>query len=342
MLAESITKNAGNEIDQKTRAYMQRNGGDYRTAFLAVTKNNRALAEKYAFGGDAIGVKVYDADSLTPAQREMVILLADALKVQTLAGRAVDTLARRQLVNVGRGVAIPTDELRKAYINVRNENPSLAEAERTGFIDEKDFPLLALLVPAVSAEVERGNFSRKHFIQSAPDVKIYRDLPTASIKALEIFATGTHNADFYSTADLDAMVEAFSQVGFQPVIKAGHADGQENEKEARKVFGAPALGYIERIYRQGSKLLADFKDIPRKFADLIKAGAYRRVSAEVYFGYKRGDKTFPRVLKAVAFLGASIPAIVDLKAIESLYKQSGTGSLFAYDEDHNEFRVYEL
>jgi len=170
----------------------------------------------------------------------------------------------------------------------------------------------------------------------------YSDLPTASIKGLEIFSSGKWNGDTYSDADLDAMVSAFNQVGFEPTIKAGHADGQESEREARKVFGAPALGYVERIYRQGSKLLADFKDIPRKFADLIKAGAYKRVSAEVYWNYSKGDEKFPRVLKAVAFLGADIPAITNLKAVENLYKQTESGALYAFDSENNEFRVYNM
>lgn len=176
---------------------------------------------------------------------------------------------------------------------------------------------------------------------SLKNVRTYDDLPTATIKGLEIFSAGKWNGDEYSDSDLDSMVSAFNQVGFEPTVKAGHADGQESEREARKVFGAPALGYVDRIYRQGSKLLADFKDIPRKFADLIKAGAYKRVSSEVYWNYKRGERTFPRVLKAVAFLGADIPAITNLKAVENLYKQNDTGAIYAYDQDQNEFHVYE-
>jgi hypothetical protein len=179
------------------------------------------------------------------------------------------------------------------------------------------------------------------FFMGETETKKYDSLPTLSIKGLEIFASGTYNGDTYSDADLDAMVSAFGQVGFEPTIKAGHADGQESEKEARKVFGAPALGYVDRIYRQGTKLLADLKDIPRKFADLIKAGAYKRISSEVYWGYKNGGNTYPRVLKAVAFLGADIPAITSLKAVESLYKQSDTGAIYAFDSNDNEFHVYD-
>jgi hypothetical protein len=99
---------------------------------------------------------------------------------------------------------------------------------------------------------------------------------------------------------------------------------------------------VERIYRQGSKLLADIKEVPRRFAELIKAGAWKRVSAGhprgpllPFLDYTKNGKKFPRVLKAVAFLGADIPAITDLRAIESLYHKNDTGSMFSLDEDRN-------
>ena len=145
------------------------------------------------------------------------------------------------------------------------------------------------------------------------------EIPTVDIPGLEIFSAGTFNNDTYSEADLDAMVSAFDQVGFKPTVKAGHADLQENEAEARKVFGAPALGYASKIYRNGKKLLADLTKVPRRFADLIKKGAYSRVSSEIYWQFSDQGKKFPRVLKSIAFLGADIPALTNLKEIEALY-----------------------
>ena len=157
------------------------------------------------------------------------------------------------------------------------------------------------------------------------------DLPTVDINGLEVFSAGDWNGDKYSEADLDAMVAAFDKVGFKPTVKAGHADGQEDEKQARKIFGAPALGYVNKLYRRGKKLVADITKVPRRFADLIKAGSYSRVSSEVYWSYSNHDgQKYPRVLKSVAFLGAEVPAITSLKEIEALY-----------DENQQEFRVYE-
>jgi hypothetical protein len=170
-------------------------------------------------------------------------------------------------------------------------------------------------------------------------------LQTVDIPGVEIFCEGSWNGDKYTGSDLQAMIEAFGNVGFEPTVKAGHADGQESldEKEYRKIFGAPALGYVHRIYRQGHKLLADLKQVPRRFANLIKTGTYKRISAEIYWNYKdeANGKTFPRVLKSVAFLGAEIPALTNLKAIEALFQKNENGALCVY-EGNREYRVYNM
>ena len=171
-----------------------------------------------------------------------------------------------------------------------------------------------------------------------------KSLETVDLSGIEIFSEGSWNGDAYSGDDLQAMVDAFPQVGFKPTVKAGHAGGQDDEKKARQVFGAPALGYGGRIYRSGKKLLADLIGVPKRFADLVKAGAYKRISAEIYMDYKdeANGKKWPRVLKSIAFLGADIPALTTLKEVEALYQKNANGTLFAYDDKGNEFRAYYM
>lgn len=169
------------------------------------------------------------------------------------------------------------------------------------------------------------------------------ELPTIEIKGAEIFATGTWNSDVYNLSDLEAMVEAFGKVGFEPPVKAGHEEGQEqNDEIRRKLFGVPALGYVKRLYLSGKKLLADLGDVPARFGQLIKAGAYKRISAEIFWNYndESTGKKWPRVLKAISFLGADIPALTNLKAVESLYKRIESGAL-VYKDGENEVRVYD-
>ena len=170
------------------------------------------------------------------------------------------------------------------------------------------------------------------------------NLQTIDIPGVEIFSEGSWNGDKYSGSDLQSMLDAFPHVGFEPTVKAGHADGQDEleEKEYRKIFGAPALGYVSRIYRSGQKLMADLKQVPRRFASLIKTGTYKRVSSEIYWNYKDEStgKTYPRVLKSIAFLGSEIPALTSLKAIEALFSRSDGGAMRVY-QSGREFRIYE-
>ncbi len=170
-----------------------------------------------------------------------------------------------------------------------------------------------------------------------------KKLTTIDFKGVEIFSVGTFNGDKYELKDLEEMIEAMPKAGFKPTVKAGHPDGQEDEKVARRIFGAPALGYVERIYLKGKKLIADLVEVPKRFGELIKAGAYRRISAEIYWNYTDDatGKKFPRLLKAISFLGADIPALTNLKEIEALFNKNDVGALSAYEDGH-EYRLYEM
>lgn len=124
-----------------------------------------------------------------------------------------------------------------------------------------------------------------------------------TIKGVEIFAAGKHNGDDYSDKDLDSMVSAFQALDFRPAIKVGHT---------KDTPGAPAYGWVANLRREGSRLLADFTDMHDSVVDAVRKKSYDRVSSEIYFNLKRGGKTFARALKAVALLGAEVPAVAGL------------------------------
>lgn len=157
-------------------------------------------------------------------------------------------------------------------------------------------------------------------------------LETVDLKGVEIFDTGTWNGDPYTDAQLDEMVAntmTLKRKGLlEPPIKLGHADRQDLlDKE-----GLPAAGWIERIYRVGSKVVADLSHVPAKVGELVRAGAYRKVSAEIWpkFGKAADGKTYGYVLKAIAFLGGEIPAVPTLKDIANLYGLEGPREVRAY------------
>lgn len=139
------------------------------------------------------------------------------------------------------------------------------------------------------------------------------------IKGVEIFSTGKWNGDNYSTDDLKEMVNAFEETkaGARPYIKLGH----DPKQKLLQTDGLPAAGWIDRVYIQGDKLMADFVDIPSKVYALIKQKAYRKVSSEIFWNIKIGAKTYKRMLAAVALLGSDTPGVMNLSDILALYNQ---------------------
>lgn len=157
-----------------------------------------------------------------------------------------------------------------------------------------------------------------------------------SIKGVEIFASGVHNGDEYSERDLDEMVRAFEETGktFRPALKLGHDDNQSLLQRD----GLPAAGWVGAMYRKGKKLVADFIDIPDKIYDLLKRGAYKRVSCEVYWNAKVDGSDYRRLIGAVALLGADMPGVTCLSDIFQMYA-ADVGELHTYELDRKSFTI---
>lgn len=130
-----------------------------------------------------------------------------------------------------------------------------------------------------------------------------------SIRGVEIFDIGTHNGDKYTDRDLDDMVAAFGVLDYRPSVKIGHT---------KDVAGSPSYGWITNLRKQGTKLVADFESMHDSVIEAIRKKMYNAVSSEIYFNLKRGGKEFRRALKAVALLGAEVPAVAGLKPLHKM------------------------
>ena len=163
-------------------------------------------------------------------------------------------------------------------------------------------------------------------------------LQTVDIDGKEIFAVGTWNGDTYTLADLDALVDAYERTKgeYVPFLKLGHDDSQALAKKSGLAIGElPMLGVIENMRRHGDKLIADFKNVPAKLAELIKAGAYRPVSAEIWTDIKMRAGKFRLMLKAVGILGADAPAVSGLNSLDDLI------ALYSAGPEHAAARAYK-
>lgn len=142
----------------------------------------------------------------------------------------------------------------------------------------------------------------------------------ATIAGVEIFRVGRWNGDSYSSADLNAMLDAFDRIGYRPPVKLGH----DNDPKA------PAYGWVTNLRRTGDVLEADFEDVPDDLVGLIRDGRYDAVSSEIFWDLERDGKKYPRALKAVAILGAHPPGVSNLKPLRaSLEAFHGVGEVHA-------------
>jgi hypothetical protein len=148
------------------------------------------------------------------------------------------------------------------------------------------------------------------------------DLATVDLPAVEILAAGQRirgigspaEGDLYTPADLRAMAEATRELGdeWRAPAKIGHGSDQ------------PAVGWLDEVRVEGSKLLADIRSVPVKFAELVKARAYRSRSVELSkVTSQRTGKTYDLVPTGLAWLGAKLPAVRTLDDVVAMYADDG-------------------
>ncbi|MFV0411476.1 MAG: hypothetical protein ACK5LJ_17790 [Paracoccus sp. (in: a-proteobacteria)] len=136
------------------------------------------------------------------------------------------------------------------------------------------------------------------------------DDPKPLTARIEVFRPGTFTPMegaplTFSAADLRAIADAYDSKATPAPIVVGHP-----------AIDAPAYGWIDSIdYDAGAeRLVANLRDIDPAFAELVKAGRFRKVSMS-YFSPNQGHNPVPGTWypKHVGFLGAAAPAVPGLK-----------------------------
>lgn len=145
----------------------------------------------------------------------------------------------------------------------------------------------------------------------------------------EIFAVGRWNERDYALKDLEDIAANFHkyQSRIKPPLKLGH--------RAEDPRGQPALGWVANLFVRGQKLVARFTNVPDIVCNAIKQGLYRRISSELWH-----DEAEGLVLKAVALLGADIPAVNNLEDLNVYFTQ--TADLFSSQTLTLEFAMTNL
>lgn len=144
------------------------------------------------------------------------------------------------------------------------------------------------------------------------------ELETEDFPDVRIFEAGTWvgmsgKETTYTLDDLEQIARDFNalekQNAIEAPVKLGHDDGQP----LLKTDGLPAAGWLSNYRVKGKFLLADLKQVPKKIAQLIRAGGYRRVSAEIVRNFKSATgKVCPMMIEGLALLGEKHPAVGNL------------------------------
>lgn len=131
------------------------------------------------------------------------------------------------------------------------------------------------------------------------------------VTAIEIFRSGKHEATSgetiaFSSADLAAIATGYDPAAHEAPVVVGHPR-----------MDAPAYGWIKGLTVDGDRLLAEPDQVEPQFAELLKAGRFKKVSAAFYRPDDAGNpKPGAYYLRHVGFLGAQPPAIKGLKQAE--------------------------
>jgi len=131
------------------------------------------------------------------------------------------------------------------------------------------------------------------------------------MQRIHIFRAGTQTASDgtvinYTAADLAATASSYNPAVHEAPIVVGHPE-----------LTAPAFGWVKRLVAQGMDLFAETHQVNAEFAELVKSGAYKKVSASFYPPeHPRNPVPGVYTLNHVGFLGAQPPAVKGLQAIE--------------------------
>lgn len=141
-------------------------------------------------------------------------------------------------------------------------------------------------------------------------------MKTAEINNVEILATGKWSGSRKAEVtlkDLEEMVQNFDKKVVDPWITLDHNDGYTNK--VKNFLKVASLGWVSKLWTEGNKLMANFKEVPAQIAKLIDAGTLKKRSVEYYPAdtpYRVNGKDYKNLLTAVTFFGAGKPAVNSL------------------------------
>jgi len=135
---------------------------------------------------------------------------------------------------------------------------------------------------------------------------------------IHIFRPGTHTdvsgkTLAFGETELEASAKAYDPALFEAPLVVGHPQ-----------LDAPAYGWVESLDFSQDGLTAEPRQVDPAFAELVRAGRYKKISASFYQPNSPANPV-PGVfyLRHVGFLGAAAPAVKGLKSVAFAQAEEG-------------------
>lgn len=151
-------------------------------------------------------------------------------------------------------------------------------------------------------------------------------------KTLQIFKAGTFTAMdgqtySFSEEQLSASAKAYDTTLHEAPIVVGHPSNDAS---------APAYGWISSLSLKDGALEAKANQVDLQFAEMVKAGSYKKISASFY-SPQAPSNPVPGIfyLRHVGFLGAEPPAVKGLRSPAFAEKEEGVIEFSEYDDATN-------
>jgi len=144
----------------------------------------------------------------------------------------------------------------------------------------------------------------------------------------EILRIGTWNGIKITPEHIASAVRNFSS----PVpLKFGH------NKKQKITDGLPALGWVTKVWESNGVLMAQLSDVPSIVFNAIKAKLYRSVSIEGSISKSKG-----LALKALALIGAELPAVETLQDLQTFLAKSNIDNSKAWSKELVIFSIQSI
>ena len=140
------------------------------------------------------------------------------------------------------------------------------------------------------------------------------------MKFFEVFKAGNYPQGKFTKAEVEELAKNYDPSFCEAPITLDHEQK------------GPAYGWVENLKEEGGVLKATFKDLSDDLKEFVNQGKYKKISIEIYRELE-GKKPY---LKAVSFLGASIPQVKGMKAVEFKDGESDTYIFETVIEDSEE------